>query len=117
MQIAYKIQGVRFNMAVKDIIQALQQFDPNSELVCQVVGAKAGAWNMGLALQKVETSNLVVLTLHHPDLVYLPTDCSEPVQAFQCEKGHKFLALPDHPVILGRQICPHCAAKGGITIP
>lgn len=104
-------------MAIKDLIAALNQYGLDKEIICQVVGEKAGAWNMYLSITQPEKSELVVLTLHHPDLAYLPMDCSQPVQGYQCEKGHKFLALPDHPVVFGRPICPHCVAKGGVIIP
>lgn len=103
-------------MAIKDIIATLNKYNPDQEVICQVVGEKAGAWNMYLSITKPENFSFVVLSLTHPELKYLPTNCSEPTQWFQCDKGHTFVALPNHPIVMGRKLCPHCAAEGGVII-
>lgn len=104
-------------MSIKGLIQALSQLDENDELLCQVVGTKEGAWNVGFTLSKIPNTNKVIMTVGHSEIHYLPTDCSHPTKTLMCEKGHLFIALPDHPVLLtGVPLCPHCAAKGGVSI-
>lgn len=104
-------------MAIKDVIKVLEQFDPDQQLICQVIGNKAGAWNMRLDIQKPRDVNFVVFTMSHPELDYLPTNCAQPVTLYQCEKGHQFMGLPDHPAVMGRMVCPHCAARNGVIVP
>lgn len=104
-------------MTVKDLVAALLQFDQDNEMLCQVVGTKEGAWNVGFSLSKPDHTSFVVMTIQHPQIEYLPMYCAQPVKYYECDKGHHFLGLPDHPVVLGRVMCPHCAAKGGVIVP
>lgn len=103
-------------MAIKDVVKALQQFDQDHELYCQVVGMKAGAWSVGFGLSEWPESRTVVMTITHPELEYIPQDCSQPIVHYKCANDHHFIGLPNHPLIMGVPMCPYCAAKKGVGI-
>ena len=60
-------------MKIKDLKKALEQFDDESEVLCQVVAENGTAWNMFFELSKARgDNNLVALSVTHPFLKQLP---------------------------------------------
>ena len=100
-------------MYLDDLKARIEELEKDEKLsskfiTCQVVGTEGGAWNLTFKLTRPLNCPFPVLTASHPDLKYLPLNMSEPMVLQECVHGHKFVTLPDHPLIKSTFACPHC---------
>lgn len=97
-------------MTPSDLIKQLETFDQNKSVLAQVVATNGQAWNMRFTF--TEIPSFIVLTLSHPELLYLPSENNELIVIDTCDAGHKFAKLNNHPTRDGKARCPYCLVSG-----